>query len=95
MSAPISLTSVVKSNDKLVSAPIDGEVVILSVERGSYFGLDEIGSEIWRRLETPVRVDALCETLVENYDAERSIIERDVLALLEKLVAEELVTLAA
>ena len=74
---------------------MDDEVVILSVERGSYFGLDEIGSEIWRRLETPVRVDALCETLVENYDAERSIIERDVLALLEKLVAEELVTLAA
>ena len=74
---------------------MDDEVVILSVERGSYFGLDEIGSEIWQRLESPIRVEALCDTLVAKYDADRSIIERDVLALLEKLVAEELVTLAA
>jgi hypothetical protein len=74
---------------------MDDEVVILSVERGSYFGLDEIGSEIWHRLETPVRVEALCDALVAKYDADRSIIERDVLALLERLVAEGLITVAA
>ena len=95
MSAPVSLASLVKCNDNLVSAPMDDEVVILSVERGSYFGLDEIGSEIWHRLETPVRVEALCDALVAKYDADRSIIERDVLALLERLVAEGLITVAA
>jgi hypothetical protein len=95
MSAPLSLTSLVKSASDLVSAPVDGEVVILSVERGSYFGLDEIGSEIWQRLETPVRVDALCDALAAQYDADRPTIERDVLVLLESLVAEGLVSVAA
>jgi hypothetical protein len=95
MSTPLSLTSRVKSASDLVCAPVDGEIVILSVERGSYFGLDEIGSEIWQRLETPVRVDSLCDVLAETYEAQRATIERDVLALLESLVAEGLVSVVA
>jgi hypothetical protein len=95
MSATLSLTSVVKSTKDLISAPIDDEVVILSVESGAYFGLDEIGSEIWRQLETPTRVSVLCDALATKYDADRLTIERDVLALLESLVTEGLVSVNA
>jgi|HubBroStandDraft_6_1064221.scaffolds.fasta_scaffold1167061_1 hypothetical protein len=95
MSTGLSLTSVVKSTDNLISAPIDGEVVILSVESGSYFGLDEIGSDIWRQLEAPTRVDVLCNSLGMKYDADRLTIERDVLTLLANLAAEGLVSVDA
>jgi hypothetical protein len=95
MSATVSLSSIVKSTKDLISAPIDDEVVILSVESGSYFGLNEIGSEIWQQLEKPTRVDALCDSLTTKYDADRLTIERDVLALLESLVAEGLVSVTA
>jgi hypothetical protein len=91
MSSRVLLTSLVKLNNDQISASIDGEVVILSVERGAYFGLDQIGSEIWQLIETPVRVDVLCDELAAKYDADRPTIEHDVLALLESLVAEELV----
>jgi hypothetical protein len=95
MSAPLSLTSRVKVANNLISAPVDVEVVILSVERGTYYGLDQIGTEIWQRLESPVRVDVLCDDLATKYAADRQTIERDVLALLESLLAEELITMAA
>jgi hypothetical protein len=95
MSAELSPTSVVRLTDNIISAPIDDEVVILSVDSGAYFGLDEIGSEIWRQLETPTRVDALCDTLTTKYNADRSTIEHDVLALLKSLVAEGLVSVNA
>jgi len=95
MSPPLSLASVVKLTDNIISAPIDDEVVILSVDSGAYFGLDEIGSEIWRRLETPTRVDVLCDTLATKYHADRSTIEHDVLALLQSLIAERLVSVNA
>jgi hypothetical protein len=94
-STRLSLASVVKLVDNLISAPVDGEVVILSVESGSYFGLDEIGSEIWRQLETPTRVDLLCDSLATKYAADRLTIEHDVIALLESLVAEGLVSVHA
>jgi len=95
MSAPLSLTSRVKVANNLISAPVDVEIVILSVERGTYYGLDQIGTEIWQRLESPVRVDVLCEDLAAKYAADRQTIERDVLALLESLLAEGLITMAA
>ena len=95
MSATLSLTSLVKSANDLISAPVNSEVVILSVERGTYYGLDEIGTEIWQRLESPMRIDMLCEDLAAKYAADRQTIERDVLALLESLFAEGLVTVTA
>jgi hypothetical protein len=95
MSEPLALTSSVKLTHDLVSAPIDGEVVILSVERGTYYGLDAIGTAIWQRLESPVRVDAICGDLAAKYDADRQTIERDVLALLESLLAEGLISVVA
>ena len=89
---PPSLTSLVRWSDDQLAATVDQEVVILSVERGSYYGLDDIGSEIWQRLANAVRVDALCASLTEKYDADRATIERDVLHLLEKLAAEGLIS---
>jgi Coenzyme PQQ synthesis protein D (PqqD) len=92
VSEPLSLRSIVQWRKTPISASVNDEVVILSVERGSYYGLDDIGSEIWHQMENPVRVDALSENLSAKYDADRNTIERDVLALLENLVAEGLIS---
>jgi len=94
MTATLSPLSMVRRSEDQIAATVDGEVIILSIERGSYFGLDDIGSKIWERLAAPIRVDALCDLLAQKYDADRPTIERDVLALLEKLVAAGLVSAA-
>ncbi|HTS93211.1 MAG TPA: PqqD family peptide modification chaperone [Stellaceae bacterium] len=94
MAATLSPTSRVRRSEDQIAAPVDDEIIILSVERGSYFGLDDIGSDIWERLASPIRVDALCDALAAEYDADRATIERDVLALLDKLAAAGLVSTA-
>ena len=91
MPASLSLTSIVQLSDEQIAAPVDDETVILSVQRGSYYGLDSIGTEIWQRLAAPIQVASLCNQIMEKYDADRVTIERDVLALLEKLISEGLV----
>ena len=40
--------SVVVQEDEPIAAEVDGEVVMLSERAGAYFGLDGIGSEIWK-----------------------------------------------
>lgn len=95
MTIPVSLSSLVQWSNDQIAATVDREIVILSVERGSYYGLDDIGSEIWQKMESPVRVEALCEALAAKYDADRGTIEHDVLALLDKLAAEGLVSVTA
>jgi len=37
-------------DDTLLSAVIDGEVVLMSVEKGRYYALDAIASDIWELL---------------------------------------------
>ena len=95
MPTSLSLSSLVRWSDDQLAATVDQEIVILSVERGSYYGLDDIGSEIWQQLAQPISVGVLCDALAAKYDADRAIIERDVLGLLEKLVAEGLVSVGA
>ncbi len=70
----------------VLTAEIDGEVVMMGIDQGRYFGLDDIGSDIWRRLETPVTLGDLVDALAAEYDAERTVIARDVVALLDQFL---------
>lgn len=92
MPAILTPESVVGWSSDQIAAPVGGEVVIMSIERGSYYGLEDVAGDIWNRLEKPVQVRALCEALAEKYEAESPDIERDVLKFLNELVEEGLVS---
>ncbi len=87
-------TIVCRKSD-LLTAEVNGEIVLMSVQDGLYFGLNAIGSDIWRRLETPVQVAALCAALTADYQGQASVIERDVLDLLETLATKHLIEIRA
>lgn len=78
----------------LPTSVIDGEVVMLDIESGSYFNLDAIGAAIWAQIETPVAFANLCEGLLCAYAAPLEIIQRDVSALLEQMQAHKLVSIS-
>lgn len=75
----------------ILSAEVDGELVIMDVEKGLYFGLDAIGTEIWKRLETPTTVAELSSALALEFEADAATIRHDLLALLDELVRRRLV----
>lgn len=79
---------VLARSDELLEAEIDGETVMLSIDKGEYYGLDAIGSEIWALLEGPRSVSEICTSMCERYDVEPDICERDVLAFLGDLVSD-------
>lgn len=87
----IPAATIVRSQDVL-STRIDDELVLMSINEGLYFGLDAIGADIWDRLETPVRVSDLCAALVNDYQEDAAVIERDVLELLRRLAGRALIT---
>ena len=91
--AGVALSSVIATSDDLVSSDMDGEIVMMSVDKGEYYGLDETGSRVWTLLETPRQVSELCEILAGEFDVEQEQCERDVLAFLNELAEEELVSI--
>lgn len=82
-------TLVCRKSD-ILAADVGGEVVLMSVSQWHYFGLNAIGSEIWRRLETHQSVADLCAGLIADYEGDAVQIERDVIALLDKLAERNL-----
>jgi hypothetical protein len=74
---------------------VGGETVILHLGSGTYFGLDEVGTRIWQLLAEGLTPAAVCDRLVEEYEVERAVLERDLEALIGELVEHELVSRAS
>jgi hypothetical protein len=87
----LNLASIVCHTPNPVAADVAGETVLMSLERSRCYGLGGIGSEIWSRLVSPVRVSDLVEEFSGRYQAPPGVIERDVLQLLTQLADEGLI----
>ncbi|HEX3940126.1 MAG TPA: PqqD family peptide modification chaperone [Acidobacteriaceae bacterium] len=87
----LSLSSTVCHSPNPVAADVAGETVLMSLERSRCYGLGDIGSEIWKRLRSPVRISDLVAALTEEYEAPPGAIEHDVLELLATLAEEGLI----
>jgi hypothetical protein len=92
---PLSPAVVVVRSDGVIDAEIDNEVVALNIENGTCYGLNRIGSQIWRLLGAPIRISDLCSALLAEYTVEPAVCERQVLDLLEELQAEGLISVSA
>lgn len=73
---------------------IDGEVVMLSIENSEYYGMDKVGSFIWKLLEQPLSFKELVNSLLNKFDVSKEQCTTDVLAFLKKLTDKELVIIS-
>ena len=69
---------------------LDGEAVILNMESGKYYGLDEVGTRMWETLSQHGQVELACQALLEEYDVAEDRLQQDLLELVDKLVSEGL-----
>lgn len=75
----------VRAAPDVVFRELDGEMVLLNVKTGIYFGLNETGTRMWMllmELKEPARV---VKALEQEYAASRPQLENDLGALLEEL----------
>jgi hypothetical protein len=93
LSLSTSEFTVISRSPWVLAAEVDGEVVMMSIEEGLYFGLDDIGSDIWKRIESPCTFGELVDRLVADYDADRETIASDLRALLLRMTEHDVVKL--
>jgi hypothetical protein len=91
----LSTQSVVVAAEAQVSADLAGEVVILNLADGVYYGLDPVGARIWALLQEPRTVAELRDALLEEYEVDPEHCEHDILLLLQELAAAGLITVAS
>ncbi len=84
--------STVYRNPEMLSSNMDGEKVMMSIENGEYYGLNQIGSRIWELIETPKTIDDLVGKLTDEFDVSPEICENDVMVFLRELLEKNLIT---
>lgn len=67
------------------------ETVLLDVERGRYYALNEVGSRIWALVCEGVPFGEIVDRVCAEYDVSRERGERDADVLIRQLLAESLV----
>jgi hypothetical protein len=85
---------VVRSAEPVMAAFSDG-FVMLSVEAEKYFALNATAEAIWRRMERPITLEALSESLAEEFDVAPDAAASAVRAFVSRLVEERIAAVQA
>ena len=88
-----SLDTLVRVPKDVVFRELDGEAVILNLESGMYFGLDAIGTRIWRLVEEHGSLRAVWEGMQREFEAPGEALRSDLLTFIDELSAKGLVNL--
>lgn len=66
-----------RRNPDLIGAAIDDELVMMSVEHGQYYGLGGVGPRVWELIEQPQTMAQLVDQILEEFEVEREVCEKD------------------
>jgi hypothetical protein len=91
MDAALSLHSIVVAASQQVSCPLGEESAILNLKNSMYYGMNPVGTRIWTLLKEPRSVEQLRDALLNEYDVDAALCERDLLDLLGKMKSEGLI----
>ncbi len=81
----------VRRIDDVLDADMDNQTVMMDIEQGRYFGLNETGTRIWALLAEPMVIRDLCDQLMTQFDVPQEQCEREVLDYLGSLLARGLI----
>ena len=87
----VSLSSRPQRSESILKQEADGTTVLLSLDQGQYYSLDEVGGRLWELCDGTHTVAEMAALLGAEYDAALPTLERDALELLTDLAHENLV----
>jgi hypothetical protein len=75
----------------VLAREIRGESVLLNLDSECYFGLDEVGTGMWKALTSQPSIDAAVAALLAEYEVTAEELRRDLLQFVGKLADAGLV----
>lgn len=85
------LDSVLRQAPAVVHVELDGETVLFEPQHESLTVLDPVGTVVWTLLDGTAPLRTLCDELAEAYQAPVALVQQDVLLLVSRLVAHDVV----
>ncbi len=79
-------TKIVKIPHGVLCSPVANEAVLLELESGRYFGLNEVGARVWALLQQEPDLGSVEARLIDEYEVDPETLRRDLQRLVDELV---------
>lgn len=87
------LSQKITRHPDMLSAEIGGEAVMMSIEKGAYYGLNPVATRIWELIEQPLSQAELVTVLLQEFEVTPEQLAADVSVfvadMLERGIAQE------
>ena len=80
------------NSPKVIFENIDGELILVHMEKGAYYTTDEVGAILWDLIESKATVGEMGAVLRAEYEADPGEIDASVAAFIDRLTGEDLVS---
>lgn len=87
----ININSYVCQCNGIDAADIDGEKVMMNIEKGKYLALNSVGSRIWDIINEKISVNDIVNILINEYEIDEETCKKNVLDYLMVLYDAELI----
>ena len=87
----VNIDSVITKNTEIDDTDLDGEKVMMNLDKGQYFMMNEVGSRIWELIEGNTSIVNIIETLTNEYDVDEETCENTVMEFLGRLKNADLI----
>ena len=88
----INLNTIINKNLEIDDTDLDGEKVMMNLDKGEYFMMNEVGSRIWEIISEPIR--RIIDTLCSEYEVDEEICKDTVVEFLGRLNNAELISIS-
>ena len=90
----INLDTVINKNLEIDDTDLDGEKVMMNLDKGEYFMMNEVGSRIWDIIIEPINVKGIIEALLSEYEVDEETCTDTVIEFLGRLNNAELISIS-
>jgi hypothetical protein len=87
----LTLDTLLRQHPDQVSAEADGEVLMMHIETGTYYELNEVASFIWTQISEPKRVAEITAAIQAEFEVEEARCQDDALSFLKSMIEDGVV----
>lgn len=84
----------IRRSEKVTFQKVAEEAILIHLDTGTYFSLNNIGTEFWELFDGEKSIKELAEIVASKYKVDAEMVTTDLIELVEKL-AEDALVLAA
>ena len=82
--------SILQRAESVTFEVVADEAILIDINTGTYFSLNEVGTEFWQMLDGEQTIEQHAQTIANKYEVENDIVVADLLELANEMARDDL-----